>query len=224
MYVLVFGCRHFASASLQPMAQSQKDTIDKLNSLDSATHLRTLSRLTTQSLSQVAPRGICPPRTPDHHQPAHRSESICAHKHMSIYGDLNVDIWLFVQNLKNFFWLDFSKSHLKAVLLRPYLFFGQKVRYPHLNPSRLMFTCATDFQCDAAKPPTSSAYHRDARQPIAVPKASPRHTPTTSRRCHGHQICLSHTNDIANVKLETPPAAEIECDILDSPQPTNSRG
>ena len=49
----------------------------------------------------------------------------------------------------------------------------------------------------AAKPPTSSACHRDARQPIAVPKATPRHTHTTSRRCHGHEFCLSHTNDIA---------------------------
>ena len=122
----------------------------------------TLSTDDTISLSGSSTRHLSP-RTPDHHQPAHRSESICAHKHM--------------------------------------------------------FTCAADFQCDAAKPPTSSAYHRDARQPIAVPKAPPRHTPTTSRRCHGHQICLSHTNDIANVKLETPPAAEIECEILDSPSP-----
>jgi hypothetical protein len=122
----------------------------------------TLSTDDTISLSGSSTRHLSP-RTPDHHQPAHRSESICAHKHM--------------------------------------------------------FTCAADFQCDAAKPPTSSAYHRDARQPIAVPKATPRHTPTTSRRCHGHQICLSHTNDIANVKLETPPAAEIECEILDSPSP-----
>ena len=40
---------------------------------------------------------------------------------------------------KNVFLLDFSKSHLKVVLLRPYLFFGQKVRYPHLFTSRLTY-------------------------------------------------------------------------------------
>ena len=38
----------------------------------------------------------------------------------------------------NVFLLDFSKSHLKVVLLRPYLFFGQKVRFPHFFTSRLM--------------------------------------------------------------------------------------
>ena len=45
----------------------------------------------------------------------------------------------FYPKIKKHFWLDFSKSHLKAVLLRPYPNFGQKVRFSHLNPSRLMW-------------------------------------------------------------------------------------
>ena len=43
----------------------------------------------------------------------------------------------FCPKIKQTFWLDFSRSHLKAVLLRPYLNLGQKVRFPHLNTSIL---------------------------------------------------------------------------------------
>ena len=74
-----------------------------------------------------------------------------------------------------------------------------------------MFTCATDLQCDAAKPPTSRAHHRDAHQPIAVPKAPPAtrpvaHNPAPLPRL---QNLSEPPIDIANVKLETPgPAAE----------------
>ena len=57
-------------------------------------------------------------------------------------------MWIsdFLSKILKLFWLDFSKSHLKAVLLRPYLFLGQKVRYPHLNPSRLIYCWVYKWQ------------------------------------------------------------------------------
>jgi hypothetical protein len=59
-----------------------------------------------------------------------------------------------------------------------------------------MFTCAADLQCDAAKPPTSSAHHSREQRSDATDMATIRHAHLFPLSCHRHKIGLTYTIDI----------------------------